>query len=91
MKTHGAPKRIAILGASGSIGRSTLNVVRHWPDRFRVEALSAGKRWDLMLSPSASSAAHRGDVRPGRPASWSRHGSSGDEVLALRCDARDRA
>jgi 1-deoxy-D-xylulose-5-phosphate reductoisomerase len=49
MRDQSAPKRIAILGASGSIGRSTLNVVRHWPERFRVEALSAGRRWELVL------------------------------------------
>ena len=34
-------KRIAVLGATGSIGRSTLAVARRHPDRFRVVALSA--------------------------------------------------
>lgn len=33
--------RIALLGATGSIGRSTLEVVRRHPDRFRVVAVSA--------------------------------------------------
>ncbi|HKK26960.1 MAG TPA: 1-deoxy-D-xylulose-5-phosphate reductoisomerase [Gemmatimonadota bacterium] len=32
---------VAVLGATGSIGRSTLNVVRRHPDRFRVAALTA--------------------------------------------------
>jgi 1-deoxy-D-xylulose-5-phosphate reductoisomerase len=40
--TAGQPKRIAILGSTGSIGRSTLDVIRHFPDRFRVEAMAAG-------------------------------------------------
>ncbi len=33
--------RLALLGATGSIGRSTLEVVRHHPDRLRVVALGA--------------------------------------------------
>lgn len=35
-------RRIALLGATGSIGRSTLDVVRASPERFRVVALAAG-------------------------------------------------
>jgi len=41
-------KRITILGSTGSIGRSTLDVVRMWPERFRVEALVAGRRWEAL-------------------------------------------
>jgi len=37
----GEPARVAILGATGSIGASALNVVRRHPDRFRVVALTA--------------------------------------------------
>jgi 1-deoxy-D-xylulose-5-phosphate reductoisomerase len=36
-------KRIAILGSTGSIGRSTLSVVESYPDRFEVVSLAAGK------------------------------------------------
>ena len=36
------PKRIAILGSTGSIGRSTLNVVETYPDRFEILTLAAG-------------------------------------------------
>jgi 1-deoxy-D-xylulose-5-phosphate reductoisomerase len=35
-------KRIAILGSTGSIGRSTLSVVESYPDRFEVVSLAAG-------------------------------------------------
>jgi 1-deoxy-D-xylulose-5-phosphate reductoisomerase len=38
-----------LLGSSGSIGRSTLAVVRRWPERFRVEALAVGSRWETLL------------------------------------------
>ena len=36
-------KRIAILGSTGSIGRSTLSVVESYPERFQVVALAAGR------------------------------------------------
>ena len=35
-------KRIAILGSTGSIGRSTLNVAESYPARFQIVALAAG-------------------------------------------------
>ena len=42
-------KRIAILGSTGSIGRSTLSVVESFPDRFRVVTLAAGRNLDLAF------------------------------------------
>ncbi|MDR0217331.1 MAG: 1-deoxy-D-xylulose-5-phosphate reductoisomerase [Enterobacteriaceae bacterium] len=41
-------KRLTILGSTGSIGKSTLSVVRNNPDNFRVVALVAGKNSELM-------------------------------------------
>ena len=35
-------KRIAILGSTGSIGRSTLSVAEAYPERFQILALAAG-------------------------------------------------
>jgi 1-deoxy-D-xylulose-5-phosphate reductoisomerase len=35
-------KKIAILGSTGSIGRSTLRVAESYPDRFQIVALAAG-------------------------------------------------
>jgi 1-deoxy-D-xylulose-5-phosphate reductoisomerase len=35
-------KSIAILGSTGSIGRSTLSVAESYPDRFQIVALAAG-------------------------------------------------
>ncbi|NNK62598.1 MAG: 1-deoxy-D-xylulose-5-phosphate reductoisomerase, partial [Gemmatimonadetes bacterium] len=40
--------RIALLGATGSIGRSTLEVVARHPDRFRVVAVSAHRSIDAL-------------------------------------------
>src|SRR5205814_3939096 len=50
---HGAPgarrvKQIAILGSTGSIGRSALAVVDAHPDRLRVAALAAGDNAALL-------------------------------------------
>ncbi len=41
-------KRLCILGSTGSIGVSSLDVVRQHPGRFHVEALVAGTNTDVM-------------------------------------------
>ena len=41
-------KNIAILGSTGSIGRSTLDVISQNRERFRVVALAAGSNIDLL-------------------------------------------
>ena len=40
---------VAILGSTGSVGRSTLAVIARNPDRFKVVALSAHQSIDLLL------------------------------------------
>ncbi len=42
-------QRVTILGSTGSVGTSTLDVMARHPDRFEVFALSAATRVDLML------------------------------------------
>ncbi|HUA15720.1 MAG TPA: 1-deoxy-D-xylulose-5-phosphate reductoisomerase [Verrucomicrobiae bacterium] len=42
-------KRIAILGSTGSIGRSTLSVAESYPERFQIAALAAGGNLDAAL------------------------------------------
>jgi 1-deoxy-D-xylulose-5-phosphate reductoisomerase len=41
-------KRIAILGSTGSIGRSTLSVVESYPDRFQIATLAAGSNLEAI-------------------------------------------
>ncbi len=43
-------KQITVLGSTGSIGRSTLDVVRQWPDRYRIFALVAGHNIDQLAA-----------------------------------------
>jgi 1-deoxy-D-xylulose-5-phosphate reductoisomerase len=42
-------KRIAILGSTGSIGRSTLSIVESFPERFSVVSMAAGNNIDLTF------------------------------------------
>ena len=44
-------QRLAILGSTGSIGVSTLDVVARHPDRYEVFALTAMRRIDELLAP----------------------------------------
>ena len=43
-------QRVTILGATGSIGRNTLDVIARHPDRFKVFALTASTQVDLLIS-----------------------------------------
>jgi 1-deoxy-D-xylulose-5-phosphate reductoisomerase len=42
-------RRIAILGSTGSIGRSTLSVAESYPERFQIVALAAGNNLDTAF------------------------------------------
>jgi 1-deoxy-D-xylulose-5-phosphate reductoisomerase len=61
-------KRIAILGSTGSIGRSTLTVAEAYPERFQIVALAAGKNLEaafeqaLRWRPSLMSMASEADA-----------------------------
>ncbi len=46
-------QRITVLGSTGSIGVSTLDVIARHPERFEVFALSAAKQVDVMLAQCA--------------------------------------
>ena len=43
-------KELAILGSTGSIGTQTLDVVRTYPDRYKVYALCAHRSIDLLVA-----------------------------------------
>ena len=42
-------KRIAILGSTGSIGQSTLSIIKSFPDRFSIVSMAAGHNVDLAF------------------------------------------
>ncbi len=43
-----AKKEVVILGSTGSVGRSALEVIRALPDRFRVTGLCACSQWQRL-------------------------------------------
>ncbi|MDD5285885.1 MAG: 1-deoxy-D-xylulose-5-phosphate reductoisomerase [Desulfuromonadaceae bacterium] len=61
-------KNLTILGSTGSIGVSTLEIVAAHPDRFRVVAMTAGKNLELFVrqirqfAPRIAVVASSGDV-----------------------------
>ena len=72
-------KQIAILGSTGSIGVSTLEIAAAHPDMFRVIALSAGRNLELFarqirqFNPAVAAVADKADITrlkellPGHP------------------------
>jgi len=48
------PKRIAILGSTGSIGTQTLQVIAEYPDRFIPTLLVAGRKVDALIQQAAT-------------------------------------
>ncbi len=93
-------KRIAILGSTGSIGRSTLSIVKSYPDRFQIATLAAGNNIDavydqcLRYRPQIVSVAHEPDAdslrRKLRAAGLTEtevvHGSAGTVRVATQPD-----
>ena len=59
------PKRIVILGSTGSIGQQTLDVIRAHPDRLEVAGLAAGTQVEELAQQAAEFAA---DACVGDPA-----------------------
>ncbi len=43
-------KTLTILGSTGSIGVNTLDVIRRYPERYRIHALAAGKNVNLLAA-----------------------------------------
>lgn len=52
-RTDGRRQGIAVLGSTGSIGTQTLDVVRAYPELFRIEMLAAGRNWELLARQAA--------------------------------------
>lgn len=48
MPLSGSPRGVALLGSTGSIGRSTLDVLRRQPEHFRLVAMTAGRNRDRL-------------------------------------------
>jgi 1-deoxy-D-xylulose-5-phosphate reductoisomerase len=42
------PRRVAVLGSTGSIGTSALDVIRHLPDHLQLVGLAAHSKWEQL-------------------------------------------
>lgn len=48
-----SPRRVAVLGSTGSIGRQALDVIARHPERFEVVGLAAGRNVELLAEQTA--------------------------------------
>jgi 1-deoxy-D-xylulose 5-phosphate reductoisomerase len=48
MTTFPFPRKIALLGSTGSIGRQTLDVVRQFPEQFQIVSMAARSNVELL-------------------------------------------
>ena len=42
-------KKVTIFGSTGSIGESTLDIIKHHPDKYEVVGLTANKNYKKLL------------------------------------------
>ena len=75
-------KRVAILGATGSVGTSTLDIVERHPDRYRVTALTAASNVEALAD-----AARRTGARLAVIADEDRYGALKDALAGSDCVA----
>jgi len=87
-------KKISLLGSTGSIGRNVLEVVRQYPDRFKVVGLAAGRNIGLLreqideFGPELVSVADpelAGELIRSLPGDWHERilfGTDGNELVA---------
>jgi 1-deoxy-D-xylulose-5-phosphate reductoisomerase len=78
-------RRIALLGATGSIGGSALDVVARHPDRYAIDALSAHDKVDALLGLCAR---FRPRVAVIADPAHERALADGLRALGLPCEAR---
>ena len=73
------PKGLAILGSTGSIGTQTLDIVRTFPENFRVVGLAARRSLELLEQ----------QVREFRPELVSCHGTEEEKATLLSTGCAD--
>jgi 1-deoxy-D-xylulose-5-phosphate reductoisomerase len=45
---EGQPRRVTVLGSTGSVGRTTLDLIARAPDTYEIQALTAGRKTDQL-------------------------------------------
>ncbi len=49
VQTAKAPRRVTILGSTGSVGRNTIDIIARDPDSYAIEALTANNNVELLV------------------------------------------
>ena len=75
------PRRLAILGSTGSIGVQALDVVSHSPEAFQVVALSAAEAWEPLVAQAERHGVDRIAVADPDAAARAAEAWTGGEVL----------
>ena len=90
-----APRRVTVLGATGSIGRSTLDLIARRPEAFEVEALTAYRNVALLIRQARMTGARMAAI--GDPALYGalKDGLAGSGIAAAAgpeavCEAASR-
>jgi 1-deoxy-D-xylulose-5-phosphate reductoisomerase len=74
-------KKVFILGSTGSIGVNTLNVIREYPDQFKVVGLTANSNIELLLKQAKEFNPEIIVIRESKPANEFRIQYKGDAVI----------
>jgi 1-deoxy-D-xylulose-5-phosphate reductoisomerase len=82
-KSHTEPQAVVILGSTGSIGESTLDVIQRHPDRYRVLALTANQNVSKLAEQCAQFNAGHAAIGDASLA-----GQLATELDARKCNAR---
>jgi 1-deoxy-D-xylulose-5-phosphate reductoisomerase len=56
---NGSPRRVTVLGSTGSVGCSTIDLIKRAPGDFAVEALTAGRNVALLAEQAVAVGAER--------------------------------
>ncbi|PZS13515.1 MAG: 1-deoxy-D-xylulose-5-phosphate reductoisomerase [Solirubrobacterales bacterium] len=79
---HLVPRRVVILGSTGSIGVQALDVVSRSPEELRVVALSAQSAWEPLIEQAREQGVTRIALADGDAAACAGEAWTGGEVLA---------
>jgi 1-deoxy-D-xylulose-5-phosphate reductoisomerase len=83
---HGAPRTVAIVGATGSIGQQALDVVTRSAGRLRAVALAAGGSWEPLCAAARRCGAEAVALADPRAAARAREELAGSGITVLAGD-----
>lgn len=77
-------KKVTVLGSTGSIGKNTLEVIRHLKHKYKVVGLAAGRNADLLLKQTAEFKPKYVSIDSLKEYEWFRQQSENLPVIVLQ-------